>query len=101
MSPGDVVVVGDTPHDVAAAHVGGVACLAVATGRFSSNGATRRPEPMPVLPDLSSTDGSLIPQVDDDEQRLSGLAISDSGDCLSLQSKLGGATLHSVQHHLD
>ncbi len=54
-SPGDVVVVGDTPHDVEAAHVGNVACLAVATGRFSeaeleSAGADA------VLPDLTSTD---------------------------------------------
>ena len=51
---GHVVVVGDTPNDVAAAHSGDVACLAVATGRFSvdeltASGAER------VLPDLSET----------------------------------------------
>ncbi len=54
-SPENVVVVGDTPHDVAAAHAGNVACLAVATGRFTeaeleAAGADA------VLPDLTSTD---------------------------------------------
>ncbi|HET9016486.1 MAG TPA: HAD family hydrolase [Thermomicrobiaceae bacterium] len=33
--PGDVVVVGDTPHDVDCAHAGGAAALGVATGRFT------------------------------------------------------------------
>lgn len=50
-----VVVVGDTPNDVAAAHAGGVACLGVATGRFTleelrAAGADR------VLPDLTATE---------------------------------------------
>ena len=58
---GFVVVVGDTPNDVAAAHAGDVACLAVATGRFSVDelaaaGAER------VLPDLSDT-GKVIAEL--------------------------------------
>lgn len=34
VSPGEALVVGDTPRDVAAAHAVGCAALAVATGRF-------------------------------------------------------------------
>lgn len=33
--PGDVVVIGDTPHDVACAHVAGARGIGVATGPFS------------------------------------------------------------------
>jgi phosphoglycolate phosphatase len=50
-----VVVVGDTPNDIAAAHAGEVACLGVATGRFTleelrAAGADR------VLPNLTDTE---------------------------------------------
>lgn len=34
-TPGEVLVIGDTPRDVACAHACGARCLAVATGRFS------------------------------------------------------------------
>lgn len=36
-SPRDVIVVGDTPHDVACAHSGGALAVAVATGPWSIN----------------------------------------------------------------
>ncbi|MGA7668790.1 MAG: HAD hydrolase-like protein [Nitrolancea sp.] len=54
-APEDVVVVGDTPRDVEASHSGNVACVGVATGRFteaelSSAGADA------VLSDLTATD---------------------------------------------
>ncbi len=35
IGPEKVVVIGDTPHDVACAHCNGCRCLGVATGRFS------------------------------------------------------------------
>jgi phosphoglycolate phosphatase-like HAD superfamily hydrolase len=35
LSPGDVVIIGDTPRDIAAAHAAGFCCVAVATGRHS------------------------------------------------------------------
>ncbi len=53
--PRDVVVVGDTPHDIAAAHSGNVACLAVATGRFSID-ELRAAGGDVVFPDLADTD---------------------------------------------
>ena len=51
----DVVVVGDTPRDVEASHAGNVACVGVATGRYSeaeliASGADA------VVPDLTATD---------------------------------------------
>jgi phosphoglycolate phosphatase len=49
-----VVVVGDTPHDIAAAHAGGAACVAVATGRFSQS-ELRATGADAVLADLSVT----------------------------------------------
>ncbi len=56
--PRDVVVVGDTPHDVAAAHAGGAPCLAVATGRFTVE-ELRDAGADEVLPDLADT-GSVV-----------------------------------------
>jgi phosphoglycolate phosphatase len=51
----EVVVVGDTPRDVRAAHQGGAKCMAVATGKFTVD-ELRRERPMAVVPDLSDTD---------------------------------------------
>lgn len=34
-TPGEVLVIGDTPRDIACAHSCGAACLAVATGKFN------------------------------------------------------------------
>jgi phosphoglycolate phosphatase-like HAD superfamily hydrolase len=34
--PGDCVVVGDTPHDVVASHAAGIACVGVASHRFTA-----------------------------------------------------------------
>ncbi len=48
----DVVVVGDTPRDVLAAHQAGVRCLAVATGEFSYD-ELQQQRPCAVVPDLS------------------------------------------------
>ena len=47
-----VVVIGDTPNDVACAHSGGAACIAVATGRFSVDDLTNCGADL-VLSDLS------------------------------------------------
>lgn len=49
-----VWVVGDTPHDVRAARVNGLRCLAVATGRYSQHDL-RRAGADHVLPDLADT----------------------------------------------
>lgn len=53
--PGDVTIIGDTPHDIACARAHGCRSLGVATGKFSveqldASGADR------VVPDLSDTD---------------------------------------------
>lgn len=53
--PNRVVIVGDTPHDVRCAHVGGAAALAVATGRYTED-ALREAGADVVLPDLTDTD---------------------------------------------
>ncbi len=37
----EVLVIGDTPRDIAAAHAAGAACLAVATGRYSVEDLSR------------------------------------------------------------
>jgi phosphoglycolate phosphatase-like HAD superfamily hydrolase len=37
LSPREVLVVGDTPRDVAAAHANGVRCIAVATGSYDTD----------------------------------------------------------------
>jgi len=50
-----VVIVGDTPHDVRCAHVGGATALAVATGRYPED-ALRDAGSDVVLPDLTDTD---------------------------------------------
>ncbi len=52
--PACAVVVGDTPHDVSAAHEGGAPCLAVATGRFTVQELRAAGADM-VLSDLSDT----------------------------------------------
>ncbi len=54
-APSDIVVIGDTPHDVAAAHAGEVACLGVATGRFTTTELADAGADA-VLSDLSDTD---------------------------------------------
>jgi phosphoglycolate phosphatase len=51
----DVIVVGDTPRDIRAAHQGGVRCLAVATGEFSAK-ALQVERPLSVILDLTDTD---------------------------------------------
>ena len=51
--PGDVFIVGDTPHDIACAHVIGAKCLAVATGHYSAE-ALAQAGADAVLADLSS-----------------------------------------------
>ena len=52
-----VVIIGDTPKDVAAAKVLGVECLAVATGSFSSDELARS-EPTRVVSSLAD-DGAI------------------------------------------
>ncbi len=56
--PEDIVVIGDTPHDIAAARAAGVRCVAVATGS-SAPAALARHGPDHVLEDLSSTEAFL------------------------------------------
>ena len=53
-SPSRVVVVGDTPRDVECARAHGARCVAVATGRFSTE-ALARERPDHVLEDLQDT----------------------------------------------
>lgn len=56
-----VVIVGDTPRDVACARPWGARCLAVATGAWSA-GALRAEGPARVFPDLTDT-GALLAAV--------------------------------------
>jgi phosphoglycolate phosphatase-like HAD superfamily hydrolase len=63
-SPADVIIIGDTPRDIACAHAMGARCLAVATGQFdhgklSSHGAWL------ALADLGDT-GSVMAALDAD-----------------------------------
>jgi phosphoglycolate phosphatase-like HAD superfamily hydrolase len=51
----EIVVVGDTPRDIRAAHLAGVRCVAVATGDFTED-QLRRERPDAVIPNLSDTD---------------------------------------------
>ena len=55
---GDVVVIGDTPHDVACAVAVGATPVAVATGNFTVDQLRATGAPI-VLEDLSDTDGFL------------------------------------------
>ncbi len=52
IDPADVIIVGDTPHDVECAKVGGAKVVAVATGTFSAQ-ALAEHEPDVVFEDLS------------------------------------------------
>ena len=53
--PQEVIVIGDTPKDVACAHAFGARCVAVATGKFSLS-ALQEHASWQVLEDLSDTD---------------------------------------------
>jgi len=53
--PATIVVIGDTPNDVRAAHMGGARMIAVATGK-SSPGDLRNAGADRVLPDLTDLD---------------------------------------------
>lgn len=54
LAPGEVLVVGDTPNDVRAAHALGAASLAVVTG-FATQAELAAERPEALLPDLSDT----------------------------------------------
>jgi phosphoglycolate phosphatase-like HAD superfamily hydrolase len=53
-APDRVVIIGDTPHDVACARVNGCRCIGVATGRHSPEDLKTAGADL-VLPDLSNT----------------------------------------------
>lgn len=55
IAPADVVVVGDTPHDLACARAGGARCVLVATGRYGL-GELATLGADAVVADLSDTD---------------------------------------------
>ncbi len=57
--PGQVVVVGDTPRDVACGQYFGARTVAVATGRFSREELSRA-RPDVILDDLSNTESALL-----------------------------------------
>jgi phosphoglycolate phosphatase-like HAD superfamily hydrolase len=54
-APSEILVVGDTPRDIQAAHLAGVRCVAVATGGFSED-ELQRERPHAVIPDLTDTE---------------------------------------------
>jgi phosphoglycolate phosphatase-like HAD superfamily hydrolase len=54
VDPRDVVIIGDTPHDVDCAHASGARCLAVATGKFTID-ALRDAGADLAVPDLRDT----------------------------------------------
>jgi len=58
VDPGAVVVIGDTPLDVAAARAGGARVIAVATGHYDVE-ALLATDPDAVFPDLRDTDAVL------------------------------------------
>jgi phosphoglycolate phosphatase-like HAD superfamily hydrolase len=58
VSPTDVIVVGDTPHDVACARIAGARGIAVATGPFSAE-QLRASGAEQVFEDLSDTSAFL------------------------------------------
>jgi phosphoglycolate phosphatase len=53
-APADVVLIGDTPADIDAAHKNGIRVIAVASGR-SDQETLRSHQPTAVLPDLNNT----------------------------------------------
>jgi phosphoglycolate phosphatase-like HAD superfamily hydrolase len=55
IDPTEVIVVGDTPRDVRAAHLAGARAVAVATGEFTAD-ELQRQRPVAVLADLTDTD---------------------------------------------
>jgi phosphoglycolate phosphatase len=57
-TPDQVVVIGDTPRDIACARAGGARVVAVATGRFEAQELARR-RPDALLESLSDTDAAL------------------------------------------
>ena len=54
-SPEQIIVIGDTPKDIACAHAMGARCMAVATGKFDA-GSLLEFAPWQVLPDLAHTE---------------------------------------------
>ena len=80
LTPADVVVIGDTPHDVACAHSGGARAVAVATGPFSEAALADTGAEV-VLPDLADTRGVL--------DALARLAV------ISLVGRCGGSACES------
>jgi phosphoglycolate phosphatase len=58
IDPADVIIVGDTPHDVGCARAGGAKVVAVATGVFDA-AALAECEPDVVFDDLSDTDAFM------------------------------------------
>ena len=57
-SPGEIFLVGDTPHDIEAGRANGVRTLAVGTGNYSVEELAKL-NPTYVLPDLSDTERVL------------------------------------------
>jgi phosphoglycolate phosphatase-like HAD superfamily hydrolase len=57
-APGDIVVIGDTPNDIACGRANGARTVAVATGSFGLD-ELRRYAPDALLPDLADTDSAL------------------------------------------
>lgn len=55
LSPADVIVIGDTPRDIACARAGGARAVAVATGQFSLDVLAQH-QPDVLLPNLSDTE---------------------------------------------
>jgi phosphoglycolate phosphatase-like HAD superfamily hydrolase len=53
-TPARVIVIGDTPHDIACGKIVGAQTIAVATGRYSAD-VLRAESPTAVLDDLSDT----------------------------------------------
>ena len=58
LGPADVVVVGDTPRDVACARAGGARAVAVATGQFAADELARH-APDALLPDLRDAESAV------------------------------------------
>src|SRR5205807_3244936 len=56
LSPGQFIVIGDTPNDIACARHFGARVIAVATGRIHSADQLRECEPDALLPDLLDVD---------------------------------------------
>lgn len=59
LRPGQLVVIGDTPNDIACARHFGARAVAVATGRSHTAADLLRHEPDAVLPDLADTERLL------------------------------------------